>query len=141
VNRQGRAAFFKLSGQVLAVDSTALRQVVTVTQLTPVPRSSASLLGLFAERGNIFPLLDLHPLLGLELLQNRNTDLALLLQSQDVSFALSIDEMLGFFPYEDKQTAKNTLHGFAEAEINYQNHDATLLNINYIAASFQERVA
>jgi purine-binding chemotaxis protein CheW len=139
---QERAAFFKIAEQVFALDGKALRRVVIVAQLTSVPRSSANLLGLFAERGNIFPLFDLRSLLRLESFQR--TDLALLLHFQDTTFAISIDEMLGLFPYEHNYAHKaisKPLQGFVEAEISYQNYHATLLNIGYMVANFEESVA
>ena len=95
-----KAGFFKLGGSYFAVDQVYLRQVVSVTKVTPVPRSHASLLGLFAFRGTILPLIDLGALLGFTF-KNRLLDLAIVTEYKEQSFAISLDEMLGFFSYQE----------------------------------------
>jgi chemotaxis signal transduction protein len=126
---------------MLAVDGKVLRQVVTVSQLTPVPRSSPSLLGLFADRGTILPLLDLHPMLALQTRAHRATDLALLVEHEGATFALSIDEMVGFFPYEGYKEHSPTLQGFSSAIIDGGGQEVALLDVAQIANSFTASVA
>lgn len=133
LNLQTRAAFFRLGQTLLAVEGDVLRQVLTVSKLTSVPRSQASLVGLFAERGNILPLFDLHLLLGLSAKANRSTDLALLVDYQGLSFALSIDEMVGFFPYESLKDQPMSVQRFSKSMIQSENQQASLLDIASIA--------
>ncbi len=142
LNLQSRAAFFRLGQTLLAVDGDVLRQVLTVPKLSSVPRSQASLLGLFAERGNILPLFDLHFLLGLSATASRSLDLALLVEYQGSSFALSIDEMLGFFPYEPlKDLPMSVQQRFSKSMIQSGNQQASLLDIASIAHQLMTSVA
>lgn len=141
-SKQNRAAFFKLAGRVLAVDGSVLRQVVTVPSVTSVPRSTQNLLGLFSTGGSILPLLDLHPMLGLSQLTNRQQDLAVLLEVEGESLALSIDEILGFFPYERTSTLlTDDLQGFADMEIKGENTQGVLLDANKLAKTFTASLA
>jgi chemotaxis signal transduction protein len=132
-----RAAFFKLAGRVLAVDGSVLRQVVTV------PRGGTNLLGLFSTGGAILPLLDLHPMLGLSPLLNRHTDLAVLLEVEGEALALSIDEILGFFPYErvSDHFLTDDLQGFADMEVKGEGVQGVLLDANKLAKTFTANLA
>jgi chemotaxis signal transduction protein len=141
-NKQTRAAFFKLAGRVLAVDGSVLRQVVTVPSVTLVPRSSENLLGLFSTGGSMLPLLNLHPMLGLSPLTNRQKDLAVLLEVEGESLALSIDEILGFFPYERTgETLTDDLQGFADMEVKGESTQGVLLDVNKLAKTFTANLA
>ena len=141
-SKQNRAAFFKLAGRVLAVDGSVLRQVVTVPSVTSVPRSSENLLGLFSTGGTILPLLNLHPMLGLSPLTNRQKDLAVLLEVEGESLALSIDEILGFFPYERTSTLlTDDLQGFADMEVKGEGIQGVLLDASKLAKSFTANLA
>jgi chemotaxis signal transduction protein len=138
-----RAAFFKLAGRVLAVDGSVLRQVVTVPSVTSVPRGGTNLLGLFSTGGAILPLLDLHPMLGLSPLLNRHTDLAVLLEVEGEALALSIDEILGFFPYErvSDHFLTDDLQGFADMEVKGEGVQGVLLDANKLAKTFTANLA
>jgi chemotaxis signal transduction protein len=142
-NLQNRAAFFKLAGRVLAVDGSVLRQVVTVPSVSNVPRGSSNLLGLFSTGGAILPLLDLHPMLGLSPLSKRKTDLAVLLEVEGEELALSIDEILGFFPYErvSEQFLTDDLQGFADMEVKGESLQGVLLDANKLARTFTANLA
>lgn len=141
--KQNRAAFFKLAGRILAVDGEHLRQVVTVPRVTPVPRGGQNLLGLFSSGGAILPLVDLHPLLGLSPLSNRRADLAVLIEVEDETFALSIDEILGFFPYERMSDHYMTddLQGFADMEVKGESAQGVLLETSKLAKTFTANLA
>jgi chemotaxis signal transduction protein len=143
LTKQNRAAFFKLAGRVLAVDGSVLRQVVTVPSVTPVPRGGQNLLGLFSTGGAILPLLDLHPLLGLSPLTNRHTDLAVLLDIEGQELALSIDEILGFFPYERTGELFTTddLQGFADMEVKSESVQGVLLDARKLSQTFTANLA
>jgi chemotaxis signal transduction protein len=138
-----RAAFFKLAGRVLAVDGSVLRQVVTVPSVTTVPRGNINLLGLFSTGGAILPLLDLHPMLGLSPLSKRQTNLAVLLEVEGQELALSIDEILGFFPFErvNEQFLTDDLQGFADMEVKGESIQGVLLDANKLARTFTANLA
>ncbi|MGL4609581.1 MAG: chemotaxis protein CheW [Trueperaceae bacterium] len=141
--RSNRAAFFKLAGRVLALDGSILSQVVTVPSITSVPRGSDNLLGLFSTGGAILPLLDLHPMLGLSPLSKRPANLAVVLESEGETFAVSIDEILGFFPYErvNDQFITDDLQGFADMEIKSDNAQGVLLDALKLTKTFTANLA
>lgn len=98
-----QALYFRLGDLTLAVPGDGLRQVVTVGSLTRVPRVGPELLGLFSVRGEVLPLIDLRPLLGLEAeiggqVAGRS---AALLEHGDRRIALLLGEVLGFLPVRE----------------------------------------
>ena len=95
-----QALYFRLGELTLAVPGDGLRQVVTVSSLTRVPRVGPELLGLFSVRGEVLPLIDLRPLLGLEAEAGANVAgrPAALLEHAGRRIALLLGEVLGFLP-------------------------------------------
>lgn len=95
-----QALYFRLGELTLAVPGDGLRQVVTVGSLTRVPRVGPELLGLFSVRGEVLPLIDLRPLVGLE--AEAGADVAgrpaALLEHAGRRVALVLGEVLGFLP-------------------------------------------
>lgn len=99
-----RACFFKLGDQSYAVEGQNVRQVVTVRALTRVPRTPKILLGLFAERGQLLPLINLKALLKLSSSRS-DAYLALIITTPSGLLALNVDLVIGFQPFrgEDLQ--------------------------------------
>jgi chemotaxis signal transduction protein len=133
---QTRAGFFNLAGQTFAVGDHGLRQIVTVTSLTKVPRSHPSLMGFFAMRGDILPLIDLHIILGLSPLSNRPTDVAIQIDYQGQAVALSVDEVLGFSFYEPSDETFDEHQAFALARIKHNRGQAILLDASRLIETF-----
>lgn len=98
-----QALYFRLGDLTLAVPGDGLRQVVTVGSLTRVPRVGPDLLGLFSVRGEVLPLIDLRPLVGLEAEVGTNVTgrQAALLEHRSRRIALMLDEVLGFLPVRE----------------------------------------
>jgi chemotaxis signal transduction protein len=140
---QTRAGLFKLAGHMFAIDAQGLRQIVTVSSLTKVPRSPQTLMGFFAVRGDILPLIDLHLMLGLTPLANRPTDLAMQLSIQGHSVALSVDEVVGFSFYErsDTEDMSHPQNAFGIASINYDKGQALLLDAARLVETFMGNLA
>ena len=98
-----QALYFRLGDLTLAVPGDGLRQVVTVGRLTRVPRVGPELLGLFSVRGEVLPLIDLRPLLGLEAEAGAQVAgrQAALLEHAGRRVALLLGEVLGFLPVRE----------------------------------------
>ena len=92
-----RACFFSVGARRYALDASRLVRVAEVGELTRVPRTGPELLGLFAQRGQVMPLIDLHPIVGLEQ-DDLRPSLAALVQARTSTFALNLEVVLGFAP-------------------------------------------
>jgi chemotaxis signal transduction protein len=90
----GRLLVIRIEGELFALEATALKQVVPLERPTPVPRSPQSLLGLIAVQGDILPLLDLAPLLGLEG-EGFDPPYAVILEWKSQLWAIATEEVVG----------------------------------------------
>jgi chemotaxis signal transduction protein len=99
-----RACFIQLGSYHFAFDGGVMKQIVEVKHVTPVPRTPASMLGLFAVQGTIYPLFDMLYPLELKPLETR-MPLALLIQAQDRVVGVSVEKVLGFMVYRNESTS------------------------------------
>ena len=121
-----------------------MQQIVTVPTLTPVPRTVGSLLGVFAVRGSVLPLIDLGPLL--ELGERASAaDLAALVTFEDRFLALKIDEVVGFSPLERSalmplQNTSAAVQHFGLGEVKQAGESVTVLNIPTLFKALEQQL-
>ncbi len=96
-NSSARACVFELGGVLFAVPGKFTRQILTLDALTRVPRAPEDLLGLFAVRGQIYPVVRIEGSLGLKpnLSEPR---MAVQVEFETKHMALVIDAVIGFNP-------------------------------------------
>ena len=121
-----------------------MQQVVTVPNLTPVPRSAESLLGVFAVRGSVLPLIDLAPLLELAGGLNK-ADLAALVTYEERFVALKIDEVVGFSPLDRSalmplQYATSAMQHYGLGEVKQAGESVTVLNIPNLFKALEQQL-
>lgn len=138
------ACFFRLDAQLFAVEGEYIQQIVTVANLTPVPRTARSLLGVFAVRGSVVPLIDLGPLLALAG-NTSATELAALVTFEDRALALKIDEVVGFSPLERSammplQDAAAAVQHYGLGEVKRAGERVTVLNIPTLLKTLEQEL-
>ncbi|AWR85911.1 chemotaxis protein CheW [Meiothermus taiwanensis] len=82
----------RLGSVFLGVEPKALKEVLEITQLTPIPLAPPPLLGLLSKQGQIVSVFDLSQVLQLP---PTGSDLAALLEVEGQSIAFTIDEVSG----------------------------------------------
>ena len=95
-----RACMVSLAGCRFAVEVRFSREVVVLDEYTGIPLAPAHLLGVANLRGNIVPLVDVRPLLGLPPATAGREARALVVEREGVQLALLIDEVLGLEPLD-----------------------------------------
>jgi purine-binding chemotaxis protein CheW len=88
-----RACVVLLGGRQFAVDVTDAREVVVLDATTPVPGAPPVVLGVMNLRGNVLPVVEARPLLGLPV--RATTDRALVLADGARRAAVLIEAVLG----------------------------------------------
>jgi chemotaxis signal transduction protein len=58
-------SLFEIEGKLFGIEISRVREVVPVPPLTPLPNSDSIFFGVFNLRGEIYPLVDIAPILGL----------------------------------------------------------------------------
>jgi purine-binding chemotaxis protein CheW len=102
-NVAARACVFELNEVLFAVPGKFTRQVHTLETITRVPRAPMDLLGLFAMRGQIYPLVRIEPTLGLKT-SEAEAKLAIQIEFEGKHLAFVIDSVVGFNPVPGQLT-------------------------------------
>ena len=97
----GRACVVMLGGRPFAVDVTDTREVVVLAATTAVPGAPPAVLGVMNLRGNVLPVVEARPLLGLPV--HARVDRALVVADGDRRAAVVIEGVLGLTALEDVQ--------------------------------------
>ncbi len=92
-----RACLFELEDVLFAVPGQYTRQIHTLENITRIPRAPTDLLGLFAVRGQIFPLVRIERTLGLKT-NTSDAKLAVQIEFEAKHMVFVIDEVVGFNP-------------------------------------------
>ncbi len=92
-----RACLFELENVLFAVPGQYTRQIHTLETITRVPRAPQDLLGLFAVRGQIYPLVRIERTLGLKT-NDTEAKLAVQIEFESKHMVFVIDAVVGFNP-------------------------------------------
>lgn len=102
-----RACVVTLAGYRFAVEVRYAREVVVFDEYTIVPLAPAHLLGVANLRGNIMPVVDIRPLLGMTPAAAGREVRALVVECDGVQAGLLIDGVLGLELLEGVATAED----------------------------------
>ena len=97
---QRRACLVTLADYRFAVEVRHAREVVAFDEYTVVPLAPTYLLGVASLRGNIMPVVDVRPLLGMAPAVVGHEVRALVVECDGVKVGLLIDEVLGLEPLD-----------------------------------------
>jgi chemotaxis signal transduction protein len=96
-----RACVFTLAGRPFAVDVHAVREVVVFADYTPVPRTLPHVIGVGNLRGDIVPIVDIQPLLGLPAWRPGSGLRTLVIAPPPFLVALPIEEVVALEQIDD----------------------------------------
>jgi purine-binding chemotaxis protein CheW len=98
-----RACVVLLGGRPFAVDVLQAREVVVLEATTPVPGAPASVIGVMNLRGNVLPVVEARPLLGVPAPTTVERPRALVLADGEHQAAVVIERVLGLAAFDDVQ--------------------------------------
>jgi purine-binding chemotaxis protein CheW len=84
----------RFADELYGVPSASVREVVRYRAYTPVPGAPPSLPGILSQRGTILPVVELRPLLGLEVAPLTRAARLVVVAHQDIGMALSVEAVL-----------------------------------------------
>jgi chemotaxis signal transduction protein len=97
-----RMSTFELSGKIFGLDISNLNEVIKVPQFTPLPNSNGIYHGVFNLRGEIFPLVDISPILELANKRIQDEDMVIIIHHHDVFLGILVDKILSIVAYYGK---------------------------------------
>ena len=90
-----RVSVVEINGFLFGIDILRSKEVFPLPQITPVPNTKSEVLGVFNHRGEIFPLLDISPILGLQAKKIEATDMVILLDGGHGAVGIITDRIHG----------------------------------------------
>jgi purine-binding chemotaxis protein CheW len=84
----------ELAGELYGVPSASVREVLRYRAYTPVPGAPPALPGILSQRGTILPVVELRPLLGLEISPITRATRLVFTSHQDIDMALLVEAVL-----------------------------------------------
>ena len=84
----------QLAGELYAVPSSKVREVIRYRAYTPVPGAPPILPGILSQRGLIVPIVELRPLLGLEVNDMTRAARLVIMSHNDVDMAVLVEAVL-----------------------------------------------
>jgi purine-binding chemotaxis protein CheW len=130
----GRACVVMLGGRRFAVDVADAREVVMLDATTPVPGAPAVVVGVMNLRGNVLPVVEARPLLGLPV--RAATDRALVLADGEQRAAVLVEAVLGLTTFDVASTEAGG--GLTAGEVNADTGGrATLLDARAVLAALR----
>jgi purine-binding chemotaxis protein CheW len=85
---------FELAGELYAIPSSSVREIIRYRAFTHVPGAPPTLPGILSQRGSILPLVELRPILGLEIAEVTRATRLVIVTHQDVDMALLAETVL-----------------------------------------------
>lgn len=135
-----RACVVLLGGRPFAVDVADAREVVVLDATTPVPGAPASVLGVMNLRGNVLPVVEARPLLGLPVRAAPGRGHALVLADGERRAAILVERVLGLTAFETVRplTERADHEGLAAGELTAESGgSATLLDARAVLAALR----
>ena len=107
VRDQDRLSVFELGDYRFGLDILSAREVLPLPSFTAIPNSGQIYQGVFNLRGNIFPLIDVSPVLGLPGKTIHTDDMVIVIDGQTPDFKVGmlvdrIDGLVSYSPGEIK---------------------------------------
>jgi len=90
-----RVSVVEINGYLFGIDILRSKEVFPLPRVTPVPNTPPDVIGVFNHRGEIYPLLDISPVLGLQAKTVQATDMVILLEGGEGSLGIVTDRIHG----------------------------------------------
>jgi chemotaxis signal transduction protein len=98
-----RISVVEIGGYLFGIEILRSKEVFPIPEITPVPNSKKHILGVFNLRGEVFPLVEISPMLGLESKETQLTDMVVLLDKQENSVGILTDRIHGVRAVKNSQ--------------------------------------
>lgn len=136
-----RISVVEISGYLFGIEIIKSKEVFPLPKITPVPNSKEHILGVFNLRGEIFPLVDISSMLGLESKVPQRNDMVVLLDRQENSIGILTDRIHGVRSLTNSQikSARGSISKimleFVSGMVNDKSEDIYILFVDRILAT------
>ena len=134
--KEDRISVVEINSYLFGVDILKSKEVFPLPAITPVPNTREYLIGVFNHRGEIYPLVDISPILGIELKKIQQTDMVIVLDGGDGSVGVITDRVHGvqLVPSGSTKSARGsipkTMMEYVSGMVSDRSADIYMLNID-----------
>jgi purine-binding chemotaxis protein CheW len=136
---------FRLEREIYAIPSTSVREVARYRPWTPVPGAPGALPGIISQRGMILPIVELRPLLGLELHELTRAARLVVVVHNEIGMALLVEAVLDLtvLPVDAIEAVPSALDPararFLRGVARYEDQPIGLLDLDELIAGLREK--
>lgn len=138
----GRLSVFELAGKYFGLDILSSREVISLPRYTPLPNTDGIFCGVFNLRGEIFPLVDVSPIVGLPRKQIQPSDMVILIESSaEFVIGVIVDRIHRVIPYSavdikiPRGLVAKPLESFTMGVLNYKSNLIHILDLKRLIQS------
>lgn len=138
---QDRVSVIEINGYLFGVDILKSKEVFPLPAITPVPNVQEHIAGIFNLRGEIYPLVDISPILGLELKPILSSDMVFLLGEGHAGVGILTDRVHGVQTINSrsikspKGSIPPQMQEYVEGMVSDRSTEIYLLNIDRVIAA------
>lgn len=131
-----RMSTFELSGKFFGLDISYMSEVIKMPQFTPLPNSNGIYHGVFNLRGEIYPLIDISPVLELAPKKIQDEDMVLIINYEDVMIGMLVDKIQSILSYYTKNVknarglVSRSLSKFVQGILDYRGEMIHILDLD-----------
>ncbi len=93
--KEDRFSIIELNGYLFGIEILKSREVFPLPKITPLPNTKAFVVGVFNLRGEIYPLFDIAPVLGMSAKPLQDSDMVILLEEGGKVLGILADRVHG----------------------------------------------
>lgn len=131
-----RMSTFELSGKSFGLDISYMSEVIKLPQFTPLPNTNGIYHGVFNLRGEIYPLVDISPVLELAPKKIQEEDMVLIINYEDVLIGILVDKIQSILSYYTKNVknargmVSRSLGKFVQGILDYRGEMIHILDLD-----------
>ena len=131
-----RMSTFELSGKSFGLDISYMTEVIKLPKFTPLPNTNGIYHGVFNLRGEIYPLVDISPVLELAPKKIQVEDMVLIINYDDALIGVLIDKIQSILSYYTKNvknpkgTVSKPLSKFLQGILEYRGGIIHILDLD-----------
>jgi purine-binding chemotaxis protein CheW len=94
---------FSVSGKLFGLEISTVREVLPPPKITFLPNVPTHVIGVYNLRGNIISLVDIQKILDLNVMEKKDTDMVLLVESSNFLISFVVERVLDFVEVENSK--------------------------------------
>jgi purine-binding chemotaxis protein CheW len=138
---QDRVSVIEINGILFGIDIVKSKEIFPLTEVTPIPNTKEFVRGVFNLRGDIYPLIDISTILGLQPVKINKDNMIILLEGNGMTMGILTSRVHGVRPLKSlsvkpsKGVTAKGMDEFVSGMISEKGSEIFLLDIDRLFSS------